>query len=158
MNDSRQSTPTLAAPPPEPTEILSLPPVAPAAPPPAASGTEGRNVFREVFLLYFDPEERAIYRRGGEALYTRILASEPIDDGEPWTHARLRALARDLDFAAGYLAGLAAERDLSEPLHPDETRLQVEASLWARAARELVLALQEALGDPPGGDHHTDPH
>ncbi len=107
-------------------------------------------VFRESFLAYFEPVARATLRAAGDALYTRLISGDMPRESEPWTHARLRAVALDLRFLAQLLTELADEPDQSDFSDPEEVRLQRECPLWTQAAREIVLAIQEALG--PAGD------
>lgn len=141
MTDCQKSTPRPATP-----LDPSRPARPPAVPPPHS---EDWLVFRESFLAYFEPEARATLRAAGDILYTRIISGDMPRERESWTHTRLRALVRDLQFAAQLLTEIADEPNQSEFNDPDELRLQQECPLWAQAATEIVLAIEAAVGAPP---------
>jgi len=150
MTDCQKSTRCPAQPaPPLPSAVPggpSAPGAQGAIPPPHA---EDWLVFRESFLVLFEPEARATLRAAGDVLYTRILSGDMPREREPWTHARLRALALDLRFAAQFLTELADEPNHSECADPEETRLQHQCPSWAQTARALAVAIEEAVGPAP---------
>lgn len=136
MNDSQHSTSTPA--PPAPTD----PTAAPAANP------EDWMAFRESFLVYFCETARENLRAAARDSFDLVLERGAPALREPWTHARLRALARDLAFIAQLLEEIGREPAHGDPVHPDEARLQAEAPTWAAAARRLQTLIDTSLEHP----------
>lgn len=166
MNELPQSAPHSTAPPallPYTSVYFPVTPPAPSTlaetdsgadllsdrPSPEPPHSEDWLVFRESFLAYFEPEARATLRAAGDAIYTRVISGDMPREREPWTHARLRALALDLRFAVQLLTELADEPNQTSFADPEETRLQRECPLWAQAISELVLAVDSAIGPAP---------
>jgi hypothetical protein len=103
---------------------------------PRAESWEDQAVFRETYLnLHSEPEIRAAYRQVGVSLYEAALALEVsyVEQGEPAVATDLRAVARDLRVAQGYLhdLGQRAEADTQ-----DTTSTQL-CLLAAEVAQEL---------------------
>jgi hypothetical protein len=86
---------------------------------PRTESWEDRAVFRETYLnLHPAAEIRDAYRQVGVSLYESALALEVsyLERGEPAVAADLRAVARDLRVAQGYLhdLGRQAEADTQD--------------------------------------------
>ena len=162
-NAPRPNDPTNRPPTPPPAEPGSLdtpPPTVPPAgrppsDPPPSGGSPGAQplrphseewlVFRESFLLYFEPEKRDTFRELGDVLFTKILSGDRYWPEEPWTHARLRTLVLDLLFVVQLLEEIAREPLDSHPEDEDENRLAREAVGWAGELRRVARTMEEAV-------------
>ena len=102
-------------------------------------------VFRESFLFYFEPEKRETLRRAGDVVFTSVLSGEVYRPQEPWTHARLRSLARDLLFAVQLLREIGEEPLHSHFEHEEEDRLARSAPAWAEAVERVARLIEEAI-------------
>lgn len=107
---------------------------------------EDRPAFRELFLLSVPPVVAEALQEFGRHMYDAFLESDLPRRDEPWVRSRVRALARDLRFAAQVLASLGEAR-VEAGLTPEEMALSVEAESWARELSELVEAIEGSLAN-----------
>lgn len=118
---------------------------------PQGQSWEDRAVFRETYLnLHPEPEIRAAYRQVGASLYEAALALDVsyVERGEPAVATDLRAVARDLRVAQGYLydLGRQAEADTQDAA---STRLCLLATGIAEELDGILTRIGDAL--PPSG-------
>jgi hypothetical protein len=123
---------------------------------PRAESWEDQAVFRETYLnLHSEPEIRAAYRQVGVSLYEAALALEVsyVEQGEPAVATDLRAVARDLRVAQGYLhdLGWQAEADTQDAA---STRLCLLAAEVAQGLDDILARIGDAL--PPSSSAADD--
>ena len=117
------------------------------SPPEAPAPTwEDAPAFREIFLVHFPPEAADAFRQAGRHLYDAGLEVDLYELAEPWVRARVRALAKDLRFAAQVLASLADSREAAG-LTIEEHALATRCKVWAGEVVAVALGIEGAL-DP----------
>jgi hypothetical protein len=109
---------------------------------------EDHPAFRFTFLLHFtQPEDRAALEHLGKMLYDSAL--EMSKDWPKWlestTRAEMRAVARDLQHAAGFLKSVADERH-TVSLDYDGERWALMAESWAEQVGRIGKSIEEMLG------------
>ncbi|MDY7091622.1 MAG: hypothetical protein SX243_01480 [Acidobacteriota bacterium] len=118
---------------------------------PRGQSWEDRAVFRETYLnLHPEPEIRAAYRQVGVSLYEAALALEVsyVERGEPAVATDLRAAARDLQAARGYLQDLGRQAEANTQ-DAASTRLCLLAAGIAEELDGILTRIGNAL--PPSG-------
>jgi len=104
------------------------------------------GILRAVYLVLFEPADRAVLRRAGSILATQAVSSETADDP---ILDHLRAAAEDLRMCSRHLREIVDKRHWSETTDREVDLCRL-AEHWQGNVADIAFEIEGELGDATG--------